>query len=62
MFATSGNARMRQQHDWCLRPIYTHFVAGRGRLKRTQTIEGLAVDDLILLPKLSSRDRQNVLQ
>jgi hypothetical protein len=51
MFATSGNARMRQQHDWCLR-----------RLKRTQTIEGLAVDDLILLPKLSSRDRQNVLQ
>ena len=23
MFATSGKARMRQQHDWCLRPIDT---------------------------------------
>ena len=23
MFATSCNARMRQQHDWCLRPIDT---------------------------------------
>jgi len=38
MFATSGKAGMRQQHDWCLCP---HFVAGRGsRLKPTQAIEG----------------------
>jgi len=45
-------------------PHRHHFVAGGGssRLKRTQTIEGLAVDDSILPQKFSPRDRQNVLQ